>query len=179
MTLFFISDHHFNHANILTFLSPSGERMRKEFHSVEEMNEALIKRHNDVVRPQDHVYFMGDVAMRFNEEVEIILSRMNGRLRLLRGNHDIAETKRYMRWFKEIHATRVFDNIIFSHIPIHPASMGRFMGNAHGHIHTNGGPFDSRYVNLSAEVIDYTPMSLETVKARLATQLYVRPFVNS
>jgi len=161
--LFFISDTHFGHANILNFLKLDGTKLR-DFSSVEEMDEHIIDRWNSVVRPQDHCYHLGDVAMKRRDIGTV--SRCNGHKRLVRGNHDVYKTKDYLSCFDEIYGIRVLDNIIFTHIPIHPENMGRFKANAHGHIHANPSP-EGNYINLSVEAIDYTPIALEDLKKRM------------
>lgn len=167
-TIWFLSDHHLGHENILTFKRADGSQYRPEFGSIAEMHEALVERHNSVVRDRDHVYFMGDVAMKLTDEVKGILNRMRGRKRLIRGNHDVAKTRSYTALgFEEIHALRVLGDVIFTHIPIHPMCINsRWLGNAHGHVHYNT-LSDPRYLNLSCEVQDYTPVSLDTVRGEL------------
>jgi calcineurin-like phosphoesterase family protein len=155
--VFLISDNHFGHANILNFRKQNGDRLRA-FDSVEEMDEHMIEQWNSVVRPQDHIYNLGDVVMR-QQVMDVVMPRLNGHKRLVRGNHDIFRTKHYMRYFDEIYGLRVLDNMIFSHIPIHPESMGRFKANVHGHLHgqhTLGG----KYIDVSVEAVDYTPVPL-------------------
>jgi calcineurin-like phosphoesterase family protein len=95
------------------------------------------------------------------------VSRCNGHKRLLRGNHDIYPTKEYLPYFEEIYASRVLDGMIFTHIPIHPESLGRFGANVHGHIHASP-CYGTRYYNVSVEAIDYTPVSLEDLKQRIS-----------
>jgi calcineurin-like phosphoesterase family protein len=167
--IFLVSDTHFGHKNILSFSRPDGSPMRS-FSSVEEMDEHIISRWNSVVRPQDKVYHLGDVAMH-RQHIQT-MGRCNGHHRLVRGNHDIFNIKYYLEYFDEIHAVRVLDNMILSHIPLHPESLGRFRGNVHGHVHNNVEPlhFGPRYYNVSVEAIDYTPVSLEDVKKRLLKQ---------
>lgn len=166
-TIWFISDTHFSHENFLKFRGVNGELIRP-FASIEEMNELMVERWNKTVRPRDHVYHCGDVAMRA-PHLDIV-KRLNGKKRLIRGNHDIFPTKRYLNaGFEEIHGCRVLANVIFTHIPIHPLSLGRFVGNAHGHIHERSA-YGPNYLNLSVEAIDYTPLSLEEVVARLVLQ---------
>lgn len=167
--IFLISDTHFTHRNILTFLQSNGEKMRP-FDTVEEMDEHMIQCWNSVVRLQDKVYHLGDVALK-RKDIALI-QRCNGHKRLVRGNHDIYPTKDYLAaGFEEIYATRVLDGLIFSHIPIHPESLGRFGANVHGHVHNNVPAlhFGPRYLNVSVEVINYTPVSLDEVK-RLVQQ---------
>ena len=164
--IFIISDTHFGHANILNFKRDDGAPVRA-FSCVEEMDQHMIDRWNSVVRPQDHVYHLGDVAMK-KTSIETV-GKCNGHKRLVRGNHDIFRTKDYLPFFEEIYGIRVLDGLIFTHIPIHPESLGRFKANVHGHVHAlphkHYGP---RYYNVSVEVIDYTPVSLEDLKKRLS-----------
>ena len=159
--LFFISDTHFGHANILNFKRSDGSPVRN-FSCVEEMDECMIQRWNSVVRPQDHVYHLGDVVMR-QQVLDTVMPRLNGHKRLVRGNHDIFKTKHYMRYFDEIYGVRVLDGLIFSHIPIHPESLGRFKGNVHGHVH-GGWCGGSRYLDVSVEAVEYTPVPLYKLK---------------
>lgn len=51
--IFFTSDHHFGHANIIKFSN-------RPFSNVEEMNEELIKRWNEKVSSEDEVSYIGD-----------------------------------------------------------------------------------------------------------------------
>lgn len=77
----FTSDHHLGHDNIITL---SG----RPFGTVEEMNEVLIERHNEVVRKNDLVWVLGDVAMGKIKETLPLWARFNGRKILVAGNHD-------------------------------------------------------------------------------------------
>ena len=171
-TIWVISDNHFGHANILNFKRHDGQPMRV-FDDVHHMNEHMIKCWNEVVKAQDHVYNLGDVCVKREGGLDI-LARLNGHKRLVRGNHDIFKTKQYMQYFNEIYGVRILDNLIFSHIPLHPDSINqRWLACVHGHIHNNEantsytprlGP---RYFNASVEVLAYTPISLEEIKAQI------------
>ncbi len=83
---FFTSDHHFGHAGIL---SPR-MRTQRPFSSIEEHDEALITAWNAVVRPVDEVWHLGDFAFRCTQDhARRCFDRLNGRKRLLWGNHDL------------------------------------------------------------------------------------------
>lgn len=174
MTIFFISDTHFDHANILTFKRQDGSPLRP-FRSVEEMNETMIERWNAVVKPSDHIYHLGDVTMargKATKHIDLIMSRLNGHKRICLGNHDLLVSAWYFRWFEKVKAINVLDGLAFTHIPIHLQSMGRYRANVHGHLHANhviASPHhpDPRYINVSVEQIDYTPVSLEALKQRV------------
>lgn len=75
------SDTHFNHNRDFIFL-PRG------FSSVEEMNNEIVKRWNSVVGENDLVYHLGDIMLNDNEKGIEYLKQLNGRICILRGNHD-------------------------------------------------------------------------------------------
>lgn len=155
--IYLISDTHFGHAGILNFRKQNGEPLRA-FKSVEEMDECMIERWNSVVRPSSHIYHLGDVVMK-QQVLDVVMPRLNGHKRLVRGNHDIFRTKHYARYFDEIYGVRVLDNLIFSHIPIHPESLGRFKGNIHGHTHGQHA-LGGKYIDVCVEAVNYTPVPL-------------------
>lgn len=184
-----VSDTHFGHKNIITFKDNEGNLIRP-FQSVEEMDETMVKNWNDVVKPNDRVYHLGDVVI--NRKALPILNRLNGRKCLIKGNHDLFKLQDYLPYFDDIRAYRVFPEhgIIFSHIPIYSGQLeGRFKRNVHGHCHSNyvmkdvykGNTWDSekfehipfyekvideRYINVCVEKTNFTPISFEEVLLR-------------
>lgn len=158
---FVISDTHFGHRNIITFTNSDGSPLRP-FQSVEEMDEALVANWNSVVSPEDRVYHLGDVVI--NRKALPILDRLNGRKCLIKGNHDIFKLKDYLPYFDDIRSYKVMpkEGIIMSHIPIHPASLARWRLNVHGHLHGNT-LGDPRYLNVSVEQINFTPLDLQVI----------------
>ena len=171
MTIWLISDTHFGHDNILTFRGLDGELIRPGFTSSAQMDEAMVDRWNSVVRPGDHVYHLGDVTMRTAMGfIAPIMARLHGIKRLVRGNHDRLSTSQYLRLgFKEVHGMHLLGQCWLTHCPMHPLSMGKALGNIHGHIHERPSP-EGRYLNVSVEAVDYTPISLEEAQSRLRQQ---------
>lgn len=171
---FFASDHHFGHANILNFTNYDGTPVRK-FDNVEHMNSVMIERHNARVRPSDTVWFLGDVVMN-RRFLQICVPQLNGRKRLILGNHDIFSNKDYFNaGFEDINAFRKFDGFVCTHIPVHRESLRPSWGkNVHGHLHNNVVPIvqgfncstepDPDYINISVERIDYTPVSIDELR---------------
>lgn len=165
MTCWFISDTHFGHANIITFVDSLNARIRP-FDSVEEMDELMVKNWNEVIKPHDRVYHLGDVVM--NRRCLPILNRLNGKKVLIKGNHDIFPLKDYTDYFEDIRAYKVFPKhgIICSHIPVYTGQLeGRFKLNVHGHLHQNI-INDRRYLNVCVEQINYKPITLEQILNR-------------
>lgn len=178
---FLVSDTHFGHEKTCTtFKNKDGSPLRP-FANADEMNEQMVQRWNAVVRPQDKVYHLGDVVI--NKKFLNIMFRLNGSKRLIRGNHDIMKTKDYMAkdengvpMFSEVYGVRVLDDMILSHIPLHPESItARFGTNVHGHLHNNevmrtvNGEQepDPRYLCVCVEHTNFTPISLDEVRERI------------
>jgi calcineurin-like phosphoesterase family protein len=167
--VFLVSDTHFGHAGVCRFTdSVTGEKIRP-WTDPEEMDEEMVKRWNETVRPNDKVYHLGDVVI--NRKALSIMSRLNGDKVLIRGNHDIFRDEEYRQYFRELRAYHVMNGMILSHIPIHPESLGRFGTNIHGHLHTgrvtmgNGyrSVIDTRYHCVCVEQTDFRPILFEDV----------------
>lgn len=174
-TTFLISDTHFGHEKTCTvFTREDGSKMRP-FASVEEMDETMVQRWNDRVRPNDKVYHLGDVVI--NRKFLHVLSRLNGDKVLIRGNHDIFKLEDYTQYFRDVRGYDVKNGMILSHIPIHEESLGRFGTNIHGHLHhkrvmitdtyLRKQVVDPRYHCVCVEHTNYAPISLEEVYDRI------------
>lgn len=79
--MWFTSDLHFGHANIIEYCN-------RPFDSVWEMNEWMVDAWNETVQPGDDVWVVGDVAMGNITRSLTYVSRLQGRLHLVVGNHD-------------------------------------------------------------------------------------------
>ena len=79
---FFTSDTHFNHANIIRFCN-------RPFKDVEQMNEVMIANWNSVIGKDDTVFHLGDFCLGGAAEWTKILDRLNGKIYLIMGNHDL------------------------------------------------------------------------------------------
>jgi calcineurin-like phosphoesterase family protein len=175
--VFLTSDTHFGHTGVCHFTNKDGSKMRP-WTDPDEMDEEMVRRWNDTVRPKDKVYHLGDVVI--NRKALKIMSRLNGDKVLIRGNHDIFPDVEYREHFRELRAYHVMDGMILSHIPIHPGSLGRFGVNIHGHLHaarvtmvdlfSDETLIDTRYHCVCVEHTDYTPISFEDVKKRIRAE---------
>lgn len=160
MERWYASDHHIRHTRIIEYTG-------RPFANATEMDEALVTWHNELVKTNDHISFLGDVTIvrggRIQQEWFIKeMKKYNGHKRLFLGNHDHFPIKTYIEaGFEKIYATwRSQENIIFSHIPIHTASMGSARANVHGHTH---------------EKPDYTPALYQDLKTQ---KIYTKPYIN-
>lgn len=164
--IFVISDHHLNHENILKFKRKDGDFVRN-FYDVFEMNEIIVKNHNAVVRPQDKVYFLGDVYFGSQKVADELLKRMNGHKRLICGNHDNLKDTVLHKNFEKIYMWRIFKEFgcMLTHVPLREDQM-KTEKNLHGHIHYQTSPSE-RHVNMCVEWHNYTPVHItEAVKLK-------------
>ena len=183
---FLVSDTHFGHAGVCKFTHPDDETVKlRPWDDPDEMDEEMIRRWNDTVRPGDKVYHLGDVVI--NRKALPTLARLNGDKVLIRGNHDIFRDDEYRAYFRELRAYHVLNGMILSHIPVHEASLGRFGVNIHGHLHANrvrkargvdaktgtilySKEIDPRYHCVCVEQTDFTPILLEDVYKRIEAE---------
>lgn len=80
MAIFIVSDLHLGHDKPFIY----GAR---GFENVEDMNETIIRKWNEVVGEEDDVFVLGDLVMGSLENLRL-LEELNGRIHIVRGNHD-------------------------------------------------------------------------------------------
>lgn len=143
--LYFSSDHHFHHKNIIEFCNrPWGDSRT--------MDEAMIVLWNQTVPPDGIVFYAGDFIFTGNLlYVEELVKRLNGTIHLIYGNHDY-QNKLDRTVAKEIFDNRTYDvveltvkdeslsakhiNFFISHYP----HMYWHRGSYHLYGHVHGGP---------------------------------------
>ena len=173
--IYLSSDYHFFHKNIITY-------SKRPFASVPEMNEALIANHNSVITPEDDFYFLGDFAFCSIEWQKEILSKLNGRRKvLIWGNHDRKETQMRYLGFDEFHINldMEYSGIKFrlSHFPFAPtdpkiAAQIKCAGKRPsregcdfllcGHVHERWKRLDNM-INVGCDNWDFKPISLDQI----------------
>lgn len=165
MTIFFTSDTHFGHANLVL------KGHRPYFSSVEEMDEHLIRRWNAVVTPRDIVYHLGDFTLHGADVAQDYLSRLNGFLHLVCGNHDRNSVKKLTRWdsvrdYAEVkvdgqrivlchYAMRVWNRCHHGALMLH--------GHSHGNLKAN-----NQSIDVGVDYWDFQPVTLNQIIKRLA-----------
>lgn len=133
--LFFTSDTHFFHGRII-------ELCNRPFHSVEEMNEALITNWNRVVPCDGVVFHLGDFAFGGPDEWNSILDRLNGEIHLILGNHDMRMARtEVMDRFSEVTLQKIISvdgrKILLDHYPfLCYSGENRGEWQLFGHVHS-------------------------------------------
>lgn len=179
--IWFASDHHINHINILQYTN-----RHKSFADLGEMNEAMIANHNSVVAEDDTVYFVGDFAMGKIAESLPCAGRFNGHKILILGNHDRPwpgnKQTQIDHWFAEY--SKYFDVVKFHelidiegheceivHLPVtgdshdvdryrqfRPEDYGQWI--LHGHVHRPDISIAPRHLHLGVDA-DWTSYGIE------------------
>ena len=182
---FLVSDTHFGHAGVCRFTESDGVTKIRPWTDPDEMDEEMIRRWNERVKPTDKIYHLGDVVI--NRKALKTLSRLNGDKVLIRGNHDVFRDHEYQMYFRELRAYHVMNGMILSHIPVHEASLGRCGVNIHGHLHASrvkkargvdaktgtvlyGTEIDSRYHCVCVEQTDFAPILFEDAIKRIEAE---------
>lgn len=184
MNVFFTSDHHFGHKNIIKY-------DERPFTSVEEMNETMIERWNSVVGPRDLVYHVGDLSFLNLEGTQKIVQRLNGLICLIEGNHDRARSK---TWWKKtgIHVVEkrsrevnyivndyIFDILVqhepvLDEMPISHLQQKKYKVQINGHVHTSWITKNWKeilFINVGVPVWDYYPVSVEQIKKLISEEM--------
>ncbi len=154
-----ISDLHLGHANgILRYKRPF------LFPDTREMDRVLIRNWNWTVKKDDMVIFLGDLSFMSTVQPESYLKRLSGGIFYLEGNHD--------PYYPYMSRCLLMRYCGVPYLFIHdPEELARpFPGWViHGHIHNmdvSRYPFFDpleRRVNVSAEMIGYSPIPLEEI----------------
>lgn len=175
--VFFTSDTHFSHENIIRFC---GRPFRNACH----MDEEMIRRWKEKVPPDGVVFHLGDVGWGGSTRLEGILDELPGRIILILGNHDL----KYIRgplldrfeFVTQQMSIRVDGQPIYlNHYPfLCYGGAFRDTWQLFGHVHS--GPLSKtgldlprlsmlfpRQYDVGVDNNDFTPVSFAEVKARI------------
>lgn len=169
MVVWITSDNHFWHKNIIKYCN-------RPFTTVEEMNETMLSNWNNVVKKRDIVLHLGDFALCCNNEMlQNLIHQLHGQIYLLPGNHDhptrLSRAGLYvLSAYEKDDIVLYHENIIFSHRPLYDEHIPFNFVNVHGHIH-NKKSFGKR-INVSVDITNFTPVTLETINNSARKMLY-------
>ncbi|BCM81711.1 metallophosphoesterase family protein [Methylobacterium indicum] len=162
MQTYFTSDTHFGHQGILS------SRMQKPrpFASIEEHDEALIAAWNNRVRPDDEIWHLGDFAYNASAAYcRAVFARLNGRKRLVWGNHDASRTKGLPWYDQHERAEPVVEGrrLVLSHYAqrtwnhLHKGALHLY-GHSHGSL-----PGCGRSLDVGVDCWDWRPVRLAEI----------------
>jgi len=156
-----ISDTHFFHENIGRYCNRP-----------ESWQPLIIKNWNDLISPDETVLHLGDFSFGNRSNLDILTEQLNGKIILIRGNHDRLGRVRYESRGVTILNEPIYIElnekvkIIFSHWPVVPLDDG--VSNIHGHIHNSPSSHErpvlgDLHLNSIGEVRDYRPWQVKDI----------------
>jgi calcineurin-like phosphoesterase family protein/2'-5' RNA ligase len=166
--VYVFSDTHFDHANMIK------KFVFRPFYSKKHMNHELITNWNNTVKDNDAIYFLGDLSVGRNRyPIDYWLSKLNGAIFFIRGNHDddIITRATIIPNSYGVHYGNY--KFLLRHDPHRPYGYEGWI--IHGDKHNNdlkNYPFinqKNKTVNVCAELIDYTPLNFDTLISLIET----------
>lgn len=163
--IWFTSDTHFGHANIIRYCG-------RPFESKEEHDLKLIENWNAVVQPKDTVYHLGDFGFGDPLYLKKVAAKLKGQIHFIKGNHDKPSVLDFIggrfSTVKDVHiiCPRVKDRkqtIFLSHYPHRSwfkSNHGSWhlWGHSHGNMPAYGLSFDA-----GVDCWNFTPISIDQV----------------
>lgn len=166
--IFYTSDLHLGNTNIIIYED-------RPYKTVAEMNADLIYKWNAKVSRNDEVYVLGDFSFKGAQETISLLEQLNGKIHLIRGNHDHFISQLSFRkqvssyriscegWYKKID-----DNgreVVLCHFPIMywDGMDDRGAYHLYGHMHSRPNmqhPHKDAF-NVGVDVNNYYPVTLD------------------
>jgi calcineurin-like phosphoesterase family protein len=152
---FFTADEHYGHHNIIKYCN-------RPFRNVDEMDEKIIKKHNEVVTSEDTVYHLGDFTLvKTFEEAEKYIKRLNGKHIFIKGSHDywLSDNCAKIIEFKE----ESYPLVIMCHYAMRVWSLSHYnswqlFGHSHGQLKEIG-----KQLDVGVDTNNFYPYSLVEV----------------
>jgi calcineurin-like phosphoesterase family protein/2'-5' RNA ligase len=164
--IFLISDLHLDHTNIIKYCN-------RPFKSTWEMNKTILKNWNGTVKRTDTVYFLGDMAFgRGSSNARYWLGKLKGKIVFIKGYHD--DTRNFKSFNSRILNYKGHKFLLIHNPEDAPENWDGWV--IHGHKHNNdldNFPFINsikRTINVSAELLDYTPISIDELLDYIANK---------
>jgi calcineurin-like phosphoesterase family protein len=113
MSLYFTSDLHFYHKNILKYQS------NRNCETLDEMHSVLINNWNNLISENDNVIICGDFCFARVTKTSEMVKQLKGNKILLRGNHDYLKPNKYEELGFTLKKYMIIDDYFCGHYPIY------------------------------------------------------------
>ena len=190
MNIWFTSDTHWGHKNIVKGCSDWGDLSRcRNFETQKEHDETIVKNINRVVGYDDILYHLGDWSFGGDDNIWRFRQRINCRIiHLVGGNHDhlirknkilstdkgLINAKDLFTTYHELYEKKIAGryDIVFCHYAMetwHKASKGAWMLHGHSHGGLTKSPYKKMDVGIDCHP-EFRPFHLEEVKEFMSTK---------
>jgi calcineurin-like phosphoesterase family protein len=157
--IYFTSDQHFGHENLIKYCA-------RPFSSAEEMDEEMIKRWNEVIKPLDQVYHLGDFTL--GEDIHKYIRRLNGSIRFI--TSDFHHDSRWIKANPDIETKPILFitsnnvNIMLCHYPMAVWERSHYGAwHLYGHVHRTGFHVPGFTMNVGVDFHGFYPVSFDEV----------------
>lgn len=172
MVVYFSSDWHLGHTNIIKY-------DKRPFKDVEHMNSSIINNYNSIVTPNDEFYFLGDFCMGDRKKIDSYMEQLNGKKFFIKGNHDNGNTikayKKYGTYLGNMAEIKVgTQSIILCHYAMKMWNRCHH-GTYHLYGHSHGSlPDDPNSLSFDCGINswDYKPISFEEVERKMKAKTF-------
>lgn len=171
MALFFASDIHFGHENLRKYYPET----RGSFKDLAAVDAHIIKEWNAKIDYEDDVYILGDLGAPV-DHLNRCLWQLNGKLRLITGNHDKKIWRSVQDRFEEIHfgyhEIWVKEQFVtMCHYPIWEwNAINRGSYHLHGHLHGRPHGIPGRILDVGIDNHNLKPFSWEEIVSFMDTR---------
>jgi len=182
--LFFTSDTHFGHTNIIKFCD-------RPFENSIEMNQTLVKNWNEKIPKDAIVFHLGDFALGLNSrDTQHIINSLNGKKYLIIGNHEkcaLAKEYTISLWEDIFDIAEIFvkddeitygeQHLVMCHYPMnswngsHRGSWQLF-GHVHGGLSNKGiMNHNPAQMDVGVDTNNFYPYSYQDIKEQITKQM--------
>ena len=179
--IFFTSDPHFYHKNIIKYCD-------RPFDSEYKMNDTLLEKWNDTITDDDIIFMLGDFSMKANaKQIAGIIGKLRGEKHLIIGNHDrniLTNGFIGSQWKSVGDITKItvvddevsggYQPIVMCHYPMltwdgsHRGSWQLF-GHVHGTL-DGSNKLSPNQMDVGVDSHNFSPISYEEVKIQITKQ---------
>lgn len=188
MSHWFTSDLHLDHEKIIVYANRPFKKANGE-PDVCLMNETIIANWNAAVKPEDHIYILGDLSCASTpEKVVEHLKRLNGKKVLIFGNHDkrirnSGRTMGYFDWTADLAEISVpldprnphkNQHIVLCHYAMriwNKAHYGSWQLYGHSHGNLADDPH-ALSLDVGVDNWDYRPVSFEQIREHMSKKTW-------
>ena len=168
MAIYFTSDLHLRHANIINLCN-------RPFKNIQEMDNTILRNWNNTIKEEDLVYLLGDISLRGPQHYpwyKATIPKLHGEKVLILGNHDYLKPFQYLKMgFSSVHTSLCLESkwLFLVHDPINKIYAPKNYNVICGHVHekfkfADGYP---KTINVGVDIWGYKPVSLFTIQEEL------------
>jgi len=164
MNHWFTADTHLGHGRII-------EYCKRPFFNSEEMEEVTLHRFNEVLRPGDTLFHLGDIAWS-SYPLERFFSRLRTKqVQLILGNHDRKKHSEYSKhctWVGDLKGVTLPGGYaVLCHYPLRSWNRkGHGSVHLYGHVHGNL-PGHDRSLDVGVDTKNFYPWHWDEIRDRL------------